>query len=247
MNHFDPEKLNMPAYLRKKTLVRQSKQKLILTALDRKEAHLPHTSTRALAPSREAGRTPTKFSQKTQRSKHANSLINRTSPENKIRSATPHSSLFQPSTFLQSTFQSSVSQPCQRFPSPRKSRNFIQNEFFAQPLTSAQMNPPDDFAPPTEFPEPVSSVQNSPQLPSSLQAIGTVTHYLPKIDVAIIKLTASLMIGDHVYLPTEDGLLLQQIEEMQIDRQPILRAKVGDHIGLKVVGKVEVEGKVYII
>lgn len=49
-NHLDPEKLKIPAYLRKKAIVRQSRQKLILTALDRKQAGLSVHSQKALAP-----------------------------------------------------------------------------------------------------------------------------------------------------------------------------------------------------
>jgi hypothetical protein len=48
-NHLDPELLKIPAYMRKKAIVSQARQKLILTALDRKEAHLPHLSTTPLA------------------------------------------------------------------------------------------------------------------------------------------------------------------------------------------------------
>ena len=49
-DHLDPEKLKMPAFMRKKAIVRQSRQKLILTALDRKQAGLDVHSQRALAP-----------------------------------------------------------------------------------------------------------------------------------------------------------------------------------------------------
>lgn len=49
-DHLDPEKLKIPAYMRKKAIVRQSRQKLILTALDRKQAGLGVHSQKALAP-----------------------------------------------------------------------------------------------------------------------------------------------------------------------------------------------------
>jgi putative protease len=48
-NHLDPEKIRIPAYQRKKAIVRQSRQKLILTALDRKQAGLNVHSNQALA------------------------------------------------------------------------------------------------------------------------------------------------------------------------------------------------------
>jgi|GEM_PF-959287 len=49
-DHLDPEKIRIPAFLRKNAIVRQSKQKLILTALDRKQAGLSVHSQKALAP-----------------------------------------------------------------------------------------------------------------------------------------------------------------------------------------------------
>ncbi len=49
-DHLDPDKIRIPAYLRKKAIVRQSRQKLILTALDRKQAGLSVHSQKALAP-----------------------------------------------------------------------------------------------------------------------------------------------------------------------------------------------------
>ncbi len=58
MNNLDPEKLKVPAYLRKKAIFSQARQKLILTALDRKEAGLKPNSRVALAPARTRRSTP---------------------------------------------------------------------------------------------------------------------------------------------------------------------------------------------
>ncbi len=46
----DPEKIRIPAFLRKKAIVRQARQQLILTALDRKLAGLNVHSKKPLAP-----------------------------------------------------------------------------------------------------------------------------------------------------------------------------------------------------
>ena len=51
-NNLDPETLKIPAYMRKKAIVSQARQKLILTALDRKDAGLKHNSKKPLAPSK---------------------------------------------------------------------------------------------------------------------------------------------------------------------------------------------------
>ncbi len=49
-NQNDPDQLKIPAFMRKKAIVSQAKQRLILTALDRKEAGLRPNSKKALAP-----------------------------------------------------------------------------------------------------------------------------------------------------------------------------------------------------
>lgn len=49
-NTQDTDTLKIPAYLRKKSLISQARQKLILTALDRKEASISYKSRKALAP-----------------------------------------------------------------------------------------------------------------------------------------------------------------------------------------------------
>ncbi len=49
-NQNDPDRLKIPAFMRNKAIVSQVKQRLILTALDRKEAGLKHNSKKALAP-----------------------------------------------------------------------------------------------------------------------------------------------------------------------------------------------------
>ncbi len=49
-SNIDPDKIRIPAFLRKKAIVRQAKQQLILTALDRKLAGLDVHSKKPLAP-----------------------------------------------------------------------------------------------------------------------------------------------------------------------------------------------------
>jgi len=60
-NKLDPETLKIPAFMRKKAIVSQSRQKLILTALDRKDAGLSPNSKKPLAPSRIAPRKSARF------------------------------------------------------------------------------------------------------------------------------------------------------------------------------------------
>lgn len=169
MNNFDPETLKIPAYLRKNAIVSQSKQRLILTALDRKEAGLNPHSKKAVAPIKKLTR-------------------------GHILSKTPR---FHKSPFLQDDPVAETVEPAQK-----------------------------------------AAKRQMPQ-------IGVVTHYLDKINVAIIKLSATLKNNDLILIEGQECIFYQPVEEMQIDRNPVTKAAAGSHIGLKVSFPVTVEGKVY--
>lgn len=81
--------------------------------------------------------------------------------------------------------------------------------------------------------------------PKKLASIGVTTDFLGNINVAIIKTTAPLKIGDILLIEGNECLFIQPLEEMQIDRKPVKRAKKGSHIGLKVSFEAEVNGNVY--
>jgi hypothetical protein len=157
MNKYnDPEALKVPAFMRKAQLVSRSRQKLIMTALDRREAG------QKKSPRRQA----------------------------KHRHTTPS-------------------------------------------LRVEQKN---------------STAPKAPLIPKKAQLLeqtGTITHYLDKIDVAIIKLNKFLKSGDTLIIEGEEGLFYQPVAEIQIDRKPVIRAKKGDHVGMKVQFKAKVEGKIY--
>jgi translation elongation factor EF-1alpha len=63
--------------------------------------------------------------------------------------------------------------------------------------------------------------------------IGTVSHYYPKIGVAVVDLVSTLNIGDKINFggSTEYS---QMVSSMQIEHEPIKAAKKGQTIGLKV-------------
>ena len=66
--------------------------------------------------------------------------------------------------------------------------------------------------------------------------IGKIVHYFPKINVAIVKLTASdLKLGDKVEITNKNGnTFTQTVVSMQIEHAGIEIAKSGDEFGLKV-------------
>jgi putative protease len=69
--------------------------------------------------------------------------------------------------------------------------------------------------------------------------IGEVIHFFDKIQVAILKLTSPLKVGDTIkFKHGEDGFS-QSVESLELDHKPIKSAKKGDEIGLKVTQPVK--------
>ncbi len=75
--------------------------------------------------------------------------------------------------------------------------------------------------------------------------IGHITHFFPKISVAVVELTLPLAVGDSILVkgPTTD--FQQTVDSMQIDRKAIQRAEGGQSIGLKVAQPVREKDVVY--
>jgi putative protease len=75
--------------------------------------------------------------------------------------------------------------------------------------------------------------------------VGRVTHFFPKISVAVIELTAPLAVGETIAIkgPTTD--FEQTVDSMQIEHKNIQRAEAGQSIGLKVIQRVREKDKVY--
>lgn len=68
-----------------------------------------------------------------------------------------------------------------------------------------------------------------------MKKIGKVTHYFDKIGVAVLSLTAPLSVGNTVKI----GELTQVISSMQLDHEPIEKAKKGDDVAIKVDQRVK--------
>ena len=75
--------------------------------------------------------------------------------------------------------------------------------------------------------------------------IGSITHYFPHVQAAVIKLKGPLAMGETVKIKGHTTDLTQLITSMQIDRVDISNAKKGDEIGLQVSSRVRQHDKVY--
>ncbi|MEM3504221.1 MAG: translation elongation factor-like protein [Nitrososphaeria archaeon] len=75
--------------------------------------------------------------------------------------------------------------------------------------------------------------------------VGKVTHFYPKISVAVVVLTSPLQVGDKILIQGKTTHVEQIVESMQIEKVNIQRAETGQSIGLKVNGRVREGDIVY--
>ncbi len=79
----------------------------------------------------------------------------------------------------------------------------------------------------------------------SKQEIGRVTHFFPKISVAIVELKAPLAVGDKITIAGSTTHLEQVVDSIEIEHKTVKNARSGQSIGLKLVGKARESDLVY--
>ncbi|MEK7159821.1 MAG: hypothetical protein AAB766_04970 [Patescibacteria group bacterium] len=77
--------------------------------------------------------------------------------------------------------------------------------------------------------------------------IGKVGHYFDNLGVAVLELTGKLKVGDKIKIAGGEVEFEQVVDSMQMEREPIDKAKKGDDVGLKVSEKVRPGYKVYLV
>jgi hypothetical protein len=75
--------------------------------------------------------------------------------------------------------------------------------------------------------------------------VGHITHFFSKISVAVVELTAPLIVGDRILVKGPQTDFEQVIESMQIEHANIQRAEAGQSIGLKTAQHVHERDIVY--
>jgi hypothetical protein len=63
--------------------------------------------------------------------------------------------------------------------------------------------------------------------------VGYILHFFSKINVAVIKLSTPLSIGDHILVKGPETDFEQIVESMQIEYEKLDKAEKGQSIGLK--------------
>jgi len=78
-----------------------------------------------------------------------------------------------------------------------------------------------------------------------LREIGKVTHYFSKINVAVVKLTDALAVGDKILIKGATTDIEQNVASMQIEHENVNAARRGQSVGLKVEGRTRPNDVVY--
>ncbi len=77
------------------------------------------------------------------------------------------------------------------------------------------------------------------------QEVGRVTHFYPKVSVAVIDLKIPLAVGEKIIIVGKTTRLEQVVESMQIEHKEVRSAQQGQSIGLRVVDRVRETDVVY--
>lgn len=77
------------------------------------------------------------------------------------------------------------------------------------------------------------------------KAIGKITHFFSKINVAVLQLSDEVRVGDEISIEGPSTNVRQKIDSMQIEHKNIDHAVSGQSIGLKVADKVREGDAVY--
>ncbi len=94
----------------------------------------------------------------------------------------------------------------------------------------------------------VAKKETKPKAPPgvSLQEVGIITHYFPKVEAAVIKMTkGTLSIGDTIFLKGHTTDFKQTVDSLQLEHVPITTAEVNQEVGLKVTSRVRQNDMVY--
>lgn len=75
--------------------------------------------------------------------------------------------------------------------------------------------------------------------------VGKISHFFPKISVAVIEVEAPIKVGDKISIEGPTTKFEQTVESMEVEHKKVKSAKKGDSIGMKVAEKVREKDLVY--
>ncbi len=75
--------------------------------------------------------------------------------------------------------------------------------------------------------------------------IGEITHFYPRISVAVVNLKSAIKIGDKIGIEGHGSSFEQEVESMQLDMKPIKEAKAKQEIAIKVNEEVKPKDQIF--
>ena len=75
--------------------------------------------------------------------------------------------------------------------------------------------------------------------------IGRVTHYYNHLNVAVLKLTDSLKLGDMIHILGHLTDLTERVASMEVNHHMVVWVRPGDDVAIKVNDSVREHDKVY--
>jgi len=75
--------------------------------------------------------------------------------------------------------------------------------------------------------------------------IGSISHFYPKISVAVLDLEDTVKVGDKILIERASGSFEQVIDSMEIEHEKVQEAGAGQSIGLKINERTREGAKVY--
>lgn len=76
-------------------------------------------------------------------------------------------------------------------------------------------------------------------------AIGKVTHYFDRINVAALSLSAPLKVGDRIRFKGHTTDCTMTVDHMQIEHKDVQEAKPGDDVAVHVAERVRAHDEVF--
>ncbi len=75
--------------------------------------------------------------------------------------------------------------------------------------------------------------------------IGQVADFFTHVNVIAVKLSGELSVGDRIHIKGHTTDFIQEVASIQIEHQVVIKAKVGDDVGIKVAEKVRHGDKIF--
>ncbi len=79
------------------------------------------------------------------------------------------------------------------------------------------------------------------------QKVGKVSHWYDQIEVAVIKLEASLKVGDQIKVRRGEEEFDDEVASMQINHEEVKSGKKGDEVAVKLSKKAKEGAEVFLL